>query len=632
MLANLRYVFTISIFFMGISLSAQHIYWQKANNGKQVGSVKATNSSNKVHYFQLNHSRFQKELQNISLSKASSSLSRTIDFPHPEKGFISFTIAPYAIMEDALTQKFPEIQTYVGTNQNNKIYFSFSSKGLQATCINTQNNTVLFYQKEQKNTYAIYRKGDKAFLSEDLLNCSAPSITEKSASFGKKGHTDGVLRTFRLAISASGEYTSFHGGTKAEALAAIVATLTRVNALLEQELAVRLLLVGTNDRIIFTDAATDPYSGNLSGEVQTTIDTEIGNNNYDIGHLFHQTSERNDGNSGFLGSVCQTGKKGSAYVVHKTPVGDVFDIDYVLHEMGHQFGANHTWSYAEESSGVQVEPGSGSTIMGYAGISGSNNLQSHSDPYFHHSSLVQMQAFLNQTSCGQTIALSNNKPEIVSLKSYVVPPSTPFVLEATASDADGDLLTYSWEQIDDGVITNFNFGPTNILGANFRSIPPSTNSMRYFPRLAAIAAGGITQTNPTIDSAWETAASVSREFNFACTVRDNQSGGGQWVYETLKVQVDDSQPVFAINSQNSAETWLTGSVQSIQWAVGNTRNTPFNIEKVSIHLSTDGGNSFPIVLASNVPNTGSYPILVPAIAATSNARILIRAKNHIIFA
>ncbi|MCV6631527.1 MAG: M12 family metallo-peptidase [Flavobacteriaceae bacterium] len=617
---------------MGISLYGQGEYWRPISQGKQATSTASAKQEGGVHYYQLLEEAFARQLQIAQLGSQSKSIHK-IYFPHPQYGMQAFAISPNQIMDVGLQKKYPKIQVFKGktANSQQQIYFSFSPKGLSATYIDKTSGSFYFYQKENNLRYAVYRRKDRKLPVSERLLCRLQVANSLNAA-DSSGESDGQLRTYRLAVAASGEYTAYHGGTKADALAAITASITRINAILELELSVRLVLIANNDDIIYINSATDPFSSNLNRESQATIDKEIGDANYDIGHLFHSGSGNNDGNSGFLGSVCITGQKGSAYVRHQQPEGDLFDIDFVLHEMGHQFGANHTWSYAEESTGVQVEPGSGSTIMGYAGIANLNNVQSQSDPYFHQQSLVQMQTFIAQSSCGQTTALPNNKPEISPLESLVIPPNTAFVLEATATDTDGDALTYCWEQIDDGVVTNFSFGPNHITGANFRSLLPSSNNQRYFPKMELVRDGKLINTNPTNNSPWETLSTVARDMNFAITVRDNNSAGGQWHYRTQRIRVDDSGTAFAITSQQTKETWLGSSIQTIEWEVGKTAIAPIGVSEVDILLSTDGGRSYPILLASQVPNTGSYKIQSPNNITSSTARIMVRARDHIFFA
>lgn len=445
---------------------------------------------------------------------------------------------------------------------------------------------------------------------------------------------DQVLRKFRIAVSTTGEYTTFHGGTVAGALAAINATITRVNEVFETDLGVTLELVANNDLIIFTDSATDPYGSSFNSQVQSTLTSVIGEANYDVGHLFHkvQFASQNNGNAGFIGSVCIDNRKGSAFSSASIPQGDVFDLDFVSHELGHQFGAFHTWSFESEGSGVQAEPASGSTIMGYAGIVQGNNVAPNGDDYFHYNSILQISAYLETVSCAVTTPLTNSPPMLTPVDDFIIPRGTAFVLEGNATDPDvGDVLTYTWEQIDDGVVTRSNFGPSNPSGAIFRSLPPSTDPARYFPRLSEVAQGNLTQTDPAVGSAWETVSEIERDLQFAFTVRDNAVGGGQVISDVLEVKVVKAAGPFVVTSQSSSEVYQAGSVQEITWDVANTNILPIDAKTVDIFLSLDGGLSFPITLLENTLNDGSEEVLLPG-NVSGSVRIMVKASNNIFFA
>ena len=441
-----------------------------------------------------------------------------------------------------------------------------------------------------------------------------------------------MLRRYRIAVSATGEYTQYHGGTVEDALAAINATLTRVNEVFETDLSISLELVANNDEIIFTDPATDPYTDNIRVQVQQVLTTTIGNANYDVGHLFQ--NDTNNGNAGGIGTVCNNALKGAAFSSAEDPVGDLFDLDYVAHELGHQFGANHTWSFETEGTGVQAEPASGSTIMAYAGIVAGNNVAPNGDDYFHYNSIEQITTYVRTQACSQDVGLANNVPQISAIPDYVIPAGTAFVLDAEATDADAtNELTYTWEQIDNGVVTTDTFGPDNPVGANFRSLPPTTDSFRFFPRLSRVLSGNLTQTLPPINSAWETVSTITRELNFAVTVRDNAPGGGQVASELVKVDVLGNTGPFRITSQSSAETFEAGSLIDVVWDVANTNNQQINAQTVDVLLSTDGGATFTDTLAVGLPNIGGAKVQLPGTASNiPEARLMIKPANNIFFA
>ncbi|MGB5437438.1 MAG: reprolysin-like metallopeptidase, partial [Maribacter sp.] len=515
-----------------------------------------------------------------------------------------------------------------------KIRFSVSHKGIQAMIVYGNQKGNCFLQKTSDGTYISYThdgevQADKSFICE-----TKSTIAQGMSALTSKQVNDRQLRKFRLAVSATGEYTAFHGGTIVDALAAINATVTRVNQVFESDLGITLEIVSDNDKIIYTDGTTDPYVSDLNTEVQGVITDSIGAPNYDVGHLFHKvaSSDQNGGNAGYIGAVCVDNKKGSGYSAKLIPEGDTFDLDYVAHEMGHQFGANHTWSFESEGTQVQAEPGSGTTIMGYAGITGVNNVAMNGDDYFHYYSIFQISEYLTTVDCAEIIDLTNSPPEIVPIGDYVIPKSTAFALTGNATDADiGDVLTYTWEQIDDGVVTQATFGPTNPSGANFRSQKPSVDPTRYFPKLSSVLTGNLTQSNPTVDSSWETVSEVEREMNFALTVRDNAVGGGQVVFDLMKVSVVSNTGPFEMVSQASSQTYTAGTVQNIIWDVADTDKAPINVQAVDILLSIDGGLTFPFPLAENVANDGNHKVVLPG-NPTTTARIMVKAKDNIFFA
>ena len=489
-----------------------------------------------------------------------------------------------------------------------------------------------FIQKTSKNNYVVFSRTGLSKKDSDFL-CETKSQIDNDRDITTERLVDDMtLRKFRLAVSASAEYTAFHEGTVADALAAINATVTRINQIFETDLGITLELIANNDQIIYLDSATDPYSGgdSLNTEVQTTLTNVIGEANYDIGHLFH--AGINAGNAGFVGEICTDGRKGSAFSSAASPTGDTFDIDFVAHEIGHQLGANHTWSHEPEGTGVQVEPASGTTIMGYAGITGINNVALNSDPYLHYISILQITENLESKSCGEDILIANNPPIITAVPDYVIPALTAFILTGDATDLDADdQLTYTWEQIDNGIVTQNSFGPTNAVGANFRSLMPTDNPSRYFPSLSRVVAGNLTQVFPAVNSAWETATSLDRELNFALTVRDNAAIGGQVASELVTVAVKAAGGAFSVSSQATAADYTAGDLLEVNWNVADTDQAPISVQSVDILLSIDGGLSFPIVVAEQVLNDGSHEIILPG-SATTEARLMVRANDNIFYA
>ncbi|GLU42905.1 reprolysin-like metallopeptidase [Allomuricauda sp. NBRC 101325] len=607
-------------------------------SGLKSASLRDVQVAKKV--LELDKASFKSQLASSSALKGQ---AKTIYLPDVNGEIVPFQLVETSVLHPDLAKKYPNIKSYTGTSANGQLRVKLSSshKGLQSMVVDLTSQKQVFMEPvlNKDNVYVVYE--NDAGLNDDI-NFICETSKDLFGTLNKSNTTaktitplvdDQLLRKYRIAISATGEYTQELGGTVEDALAGINATITRVNEVFETDLGVTLELIANNDLIVFTDPELDPYDDSLNAQVQSTITSIIGEANYDVGHLFHKVAQGQDnGNAGFIGAVCVDNSKGSGFSAAFNPQGDVFDLDYVAHEIGHQFGANHTWSFESEGTGVQAEPASGSTIMGYAGIVGANNVASSGDDYFHFYSILQISEYLATTSCAETTALTNAPPVLTPVDDYIIPKGTAFMLEGIASDPDlGDVLTYTWEQIDDGLVTNATFGPTNPSGANFRSLPPTTDPVRYFPKLSEVALGNLTQTDPSIGDAWETVSEVERNLNFAFTVRDNAIGGGQVISDVLNVNVIKAAGPFSVTSQSGIVVYQGGTVQEITWDVASTNVAPIHAETVDIFLSLDGGLTFPITLLENTPNDGSQEVLLPG-DATVSGRFMVKASDNIFFA
>lgn len=629
MSTKLRLVFAIALFFLSFSGYTQQNYWVKiSDESAKQASIPKKLSKSSLEVYELDHRIFLKELSNLK----SESDRAVVYFPDENGKMIPYSIQKIHQLSPELSQKYPDIQSYKGVNvlqPEETIWVSSSPNGIQTMSLKQGKSTFIESKKGDPFYYVFSSKMDQEGLMPFV--CETKSHDHSLDKFiGETAiPTESLIRTFRVAISASGEYTAYHGGTLAGALSAINATLARVNGVFSKDLGIQLQLVEGEEKIIFTDPETDPFGSDLNSEIQTVLNDSIGASNYDIGHLFHQGSS--NGNAGFIGGVCVDNKKGSAFTSGQSPQGDVFDIDYVIHEMGHQLGANHTWSYESEGSGAQVEPGSGTTIMSYAGIVTGENITSHASDYFHGISIYQINRILNNTSCGVSVNKGNYYPEVVPPSNYTIPVGTPFKLKGEAVDANSeDILTYNWEQIDNGVVPAATFGPENPIGASFRSRPSTTSSQRYFPNMSSVLADELTLSNPVKFDSWETLSNIPRSYLFMLTVRDNATSGGAITQVTNKITVTQDAGPFKVNSQAVVVSHKGGDALAVEWDVAKTNLKKVNEQTVSVLYAVDGKN-YDQTLASKVPNSGSVEVLLPN-TTTTQGRIMVAADSSVFFA
>ncbi|KAA5531931.1 zinc-dependent metalloprotease [Paenimyroides baculatum] len=499
-------------------------------------------------------------------------------------------------------------------------------------------NNVIVYQRNllelPKNNFTCLVPGD----SFDAVEVSSVPIQTLSL--------DDKRRTYRLALACTIEYAAFHVtnapvGTpnttvnqkKDIVLAAMNVTLTRLNQIFERELNVHLNLVANNRDIIFI--TSDNFSNNddflLIDESQTVIDNVIGTANYDMGHTF----STGGGGLASLGSVCSSWSKASGITGSPSPVGDPYDIDYVSHEMGHQFGANHTQNNScQRNNSTAVETGSGTTIMSYAGIC-APNVQSNAEAYYHYVSIREMQSFLLSATCAQQTTVTNSPPVVNALIAKTIPYGTPFILSATATDPNtADQLTYTFEQVNTQIATQPPVA-TSTTGPAFRPVAPSTNNFRSFPSTSTVL-DGTTNTNGIVSNNWERLATVARTYSFVATVRDNNATGARVVYtQPVTITAANTGPFVITAPNNNSSTkepvWFMGSTKTITWNVAGTTANNINTTNVNILVSTDNGLTYNS-LAANVPNNGSAIVTVPTnLTSTYEARIKIEAVGNIFY-
>lgn len=649
----------VSVLFAGSVYSQTDKMWSSVNNTDGINAAKSTQRLSFPQEFKL-YKLDAESLRQVLATAPDRFLSRTsgtiISIPNADGNLERFRMFEASNFDAELQARFPQIRSYVGTgidDTNAQIRISVAPTGIQTMVFRSdkRNEFMEPYSTDGK-TYAIYNASrNKGQLPFTCSTADLGVFNDNIDQISTNRSSAGVLKTFRLALSCTSEYSAYFGATSAAQVANVLAgfnaTMTRVNGVYEKDFAVHLNIIAGTTAVIYYNAATDPYSDATAGsggawntEVQNTLTTVLGNAAYDIGHLFGAAG--GGGNAGCIGCICvddtaatDDENKGSGFTspYDAIPQGDNFDIDYVAHEMGHQLGCNHTFAYGgingTENSSVNVEPGSGSTIMGYAGITGTTDVQAHSDAYFAYKSISQVQLNLNSKTCAVNIPLVNHAPVVLAGNDFTIPKGTPFLLTGSATDADGDTLNYCWEQNDDAstISPTASFpSPTKTNGPNFRSFNPVAVPYRYFPALETVLTG-------TPSSTWEVLPSpvANRTLNFVLTARDNNPEGGQTKSDAITVTVNASAGPFTISSLGTdGISWALNSTQTITWTVNNT-NTLTGATNVNILLSTDGGLTYPTVLASNVPNNGSADIIVPN-TAEPHCRIMVKPTDNVFYA
>lgn len=603
----------------------------------------------------INPSRYQRAL--LDLTRFSQQINATgqaeagviVSIPKPDGGLERFRVTPAGDMHQDLQLWFARqgmpMQTYRGVSLDkpgNTIRMDFGGPGgLHASVYSAGKSYFVdpLFKNDREN-YASYYRHDylsngepwSCQVHEKPLDQLLPEEFRPANGAGEGiNSTGGDMRTFRLAVAATGEYTSFHGGTTVAGQAAIVTTVSRVNQIYERELSVHMELIGNNSLLVYTNAATDPYTNNdgfaMLGENQANVDSVIGSANYDIGHVF----STGGGGVAYLAVICNAGFKAGGVTGLGSPIGDPFDIDFVAHEMGHQWGGSHTFNSSTSSCGggnrsasSAYEPGSGSTIQAYAGICASDNLQANSDAYFHARSLDQMLAHAatgQVTACAVSEAVNLLAPEVEAGADYMIPASTAFELTAAPllPPEPDELLTYSWAQWDLGPSTSLADGDTGS-GPIIRSELPVESVTRMIPSLSSLQSGS-SQPGYILPT-------TNRDLNFRVTIRDNNPAGGRTSEDFMNIQVVNTGSLFEVTYPNTSAT-IEGE-QTILWETGGTDVDPFNTANVDILLSRDNGETWPHKLAANTPNDGSELVTIPRIL-TQEARIRIQPVDNIFF-
>ena len=566
--------------------------------------------------------------------------------PQPDGTTGRFALREAPIMEAPLAARYPQIKTYAGIGLDDataSVRLDLTPRGFHAQVLSgtgpgfdidpvnssDTRHCRSYYRQDARPTAAgkAARCGTVTTPAEEQASVARVAAWRAAASPAARS-SGAQLRIYRLAFTCTPEYALAKGNTTASVLAAEVATLNRVVGIFEREVAVRFVLVANNDQLIFlsgtgpqpSPSLTNGYTPALILENQANVDRIIGDANYDIGHVIFAGG----GGQGMITGVCLRGGKAQA--------ASADDVEVIGHELGHQLGAGHSFNVeGSRTENKAWEPGSGTTLMSYAGAYGPlYDVQRYSDYNFQTGNYEDIQTTLSGKSCGATVATGNTPPTVTAPASgKTLPLNTPFQLTATATDAENDPLTYSWEELDSGPAGDLNMlqvaGQTPPL---FRTQPPVVSPTRYFPRLNEL----VNNTAPL----GERLPTVARGLKFRCTARDLHNGtagpiGGISYSALVTLEVSAAAGPFVVTAPNAAGlSWAGGSTQTVTWNVANTTAAPVSCAKVNLRLSLDGGLSYPLTLATNVANSGSASVTVPN-APTATARVLVEAADNYFF-
>ena len=637
---NFKLSLLTAIFLMCFELSAQNSIdiWKVASSYETESKVKVFRNTQPHDFKLFTFNSFEFNTLLATAPQRFTAQSNTIiEFPTNNGEIQKFRVYEASVLDALLQTQYPTIRSYTaqGIDDPSAIArFSYSDFGLNVMISSANYGTIYIdpYTKDL-NQYISYASNSLPKDSRSF-ECLVQDTLQDEVVLSPLNADDGKLRTYRLALACTGEYAQYHLNNqgipssatdevkKAAVLTAMNTAMTRINGVFEKEVALTMVIIANNTEIIFLNAGSDPYTNNnggaMLGQNQSTINSIIGTANYDIGHVF----STGGGGIASLGSVCGSSKAQGVTGLPQ-PIGDDFYINYVAHEMGHQFRANHTQNNGcNRNNATSMEPGSASTIMGYAGIC-SPNVQSDSDAYFHAISIQEMWGFisiLGGSSCPVETDTGNAPPTADAGPNYTIPRTTPFILKGIATDPDTeDVLSHNWEQMDQqmGTMPPQN---TSAFGPMFRSENSLISPNRYMPKLSTVLNG---QTQTT----WEVVPSVSRTMKFRYTVRDNVAGGSSSASDDTVITVDGDSGPFVVTSQNASTTWSPQSNETITWDVAGTDVAPVDSPNVDILFSTNGGQTYDVVIAEDIPNNGSAAISAPNLNTTSGRFMIISSNN-----
>ena len=622
-----------------LSVSVSHAgFWQADNL-----VARSDSQEHEIQYFSSDEAALRRFLDQVPQQHSGQSLE--IELPMPDGRLASYQISESSIMEPDLAARFPEIRSYEVRGIDYPGSFGrvdISHKGFRGM-IDTPYGRI-FIDPEQSRSGSYMSRSTKSHAKGSGFQCDlhelhdnqSPAINFSKRITTTRNRIPGSITAYRLAVSATLEYVNAVGGTLDDAMSEINTAINRVNQIYQRDLGIKLFLVADNDELIDVPPGTANFSSGdvfaMLAENQDWIDSQIGEDSYDVGHIFDAA---NTGGLARIDSVCSTAKAQGVTGI-ANPTNDVFYIDYVAHEIGHQFGGNHTFNGSTGSCGggnrngaTAFEPGSGSTIMAYSGICGAENLQNISDATFHAGTIAEINAFVtdNNTggSCATILPLEQNNadPTADAGSDRVIPMDTPFSLVGSASDADSDALSYQWDQMDAGVVATNSTTIGTDLGNNplFRSFAPQPSGVRHLPLLE--------NQLDNMNDIGEVLPVTARALNFRLTTRDCKSGQAT---DDVQITVDINSGPFVVNPL--ANTSFPGtSTQTVSWNVANTTNAPVSCANVDIDLltfSADQSTYGVTSLAAGTPNDGTEDVTFGD-KSNSRARIKVSCSDNIFY-
>ncbi|MEM9836901.1 MAG: reprolysin-like metallopeptidase [Bacteroidota bacterium] len=596
------------------------------------------------------------QLAQVPLEGTTSAGESYVDLPTPEGEMRRFQIIESPIMQPGLAARYPELKSYRVIGPQGTGRMAVSPFGVTAAIMGEEGEYFINRAEEMATDHhLVYYTKDVDLNLGDLdlpaLGCGwdAAEAEEEAIYFGwnndrSTAATNAAARStqsmlglhvYEFALVCTGEFANLKGGTLTGVMNAYNEAMTVLNGILEREVGIRFMLIENNDSLIYLDADTDPFNnanngGALLGQVAGAISLAgISQNAFDLAHLF--TASCTDVGGVVSGAACTEGKTRGVTCNFGNNIAAVAR-GTMAHEIAHQFGVGHSWSNCPGSEGQLAsssafEPGAGTTIMSYAGACGNQNIGGR-DAYYHIGSVDQFINFsrnVNPGGCVTVLTPENNEP-VISLPytdGFYIPILTPFELEGSATDADGDDLLYNWEQYD--------LGPSSPLGdpfANsplFRSYPPSRfGATRTVPRIDRIINNTLYLPEQLPD--------YSRDITFRFSVRDQNPAVGSTVAQSVSFRSTDEAGPFLVTSPNLGnEVWQEGDFREVTWDVANTNQGLVNCQSVNILLSRNGGQSYPIVLAENAPNNGRTFVTIPIGETGNNYRIKVAAADNIFF-